>query len=666
MAQQQATEVPQGSGKMPAVLTFLNRKVIPHTPPFAVWLAEWPVAALAHLQWGGSPTASAVLSLISGGLTWHTWYVGRDAKKQRQAQATVTVGAATGWFTAATIAGATDPTLVNAWLMGGPALALAWSIKMTMRTNPDRQQSGDETEKTLWSKIGLGRAKAKEIRAEPNKVVIPMQLDAGVQTQEDAAKAGSRLASAVGVRPNAVRWQPDPEDASQGTYTLVIDDMLKEPTPWPGPSCPGGSIADAPVPAGVYEDYGTADIWFPGDETDGRNAAHYQFMGMTGAGKSQGGRVILVDLMTRRDVCLWLFDPSKGAQTFGPILPGADWALLTMKECKAGIAVLPDVITARANELGKHGYDQWTPEAGEKLGMPYLVCWFEEVAKLFRDGVDLAPVAQEARSAGISLVFSLQRSSHTSMDTDVRGNITGAAVFGTNSSVDSGFALSDDTIDAGARPELWRNRKAGYCYIEGPGIDEQRYATPVRTYLLDKEVAAKAVAAYRNVRPADAGQVTAEAAGPAYAHRVRYAGAEDAAAAQSAAAGDDSDPDLDPEDDALWGDGEEAAVARRIDIDQELPPHTGRDWHFGEQQRDTKTREQALAALNEVLAEFAARGQMEFGPKEVTPELPRIGKTSSWVRRELPKLVAQGVLADTDEAGVYRIIKTLAGAGTGP
>ena len=639
------------------LVTFLSDKAIQHSGPFAVWLAEWPIAAAAHWQWGGSSIASAFLTLAAVGITGTTWWAGVEhgLKRQRLVLSVATAAAASGWFTFAAIGGATTPAAVNSWLMGGSTIAMAWAVKRALRTTENKQVSEDGTEKGLFAKIGLARARAGEIKAGPNKVTMPVTLDRGKQTHDDAAKAAKGLAGVAGLPESAVRWEKDPEDAGRGQYVFIPDDMLKEPTPWPGPSCPGGSIADAPIPVGIYEDGPTCAVWFNGDEQAGRNAQHYQVMGMTGAGKSQGGRVALVDLMTRRDVVLWLLDPSKGTQTFGPILPGADWAALSMSECQQVIGVLPNVITARANQLGEHGYDQWTAEAGARLNMPYLIVWFEEVAKLFRDGVDLAPIAQEARSAGISLVFSLQRSSHTSMDTDVRANIGGAGVFGTNSATDSGFALSDDTMDAGARPEAWKNNKPGYSYWEAAGLDEERFATPTRTYLMDKQVAAQAIAAYRTVRAPDAGPVTAAAAGQAYASRKRYDSAEQAAAAQPVEEAT-GEPDLDADDMALHATDPEYADID-IDIDRELPPvPEGMDMPLGQPAAGgEKTREEALDELEAVLNELVDREQLEFGPKDITPYLPRIGKSASWVRREFRRLEADGVLSTTDEAGIYRI-----------
>jgi hypothetical protein len=640
------------------LVTFLSDKAIQHSGPFAVWLAEWPAAALAHWQWGGSSIASAFLTLSAVGITGTTWWAGMEhgLKRQRLVMSVATAAGASGWFAMAAIGGATTPGAVNSWLLGGPTIALAWAVKRALRTSENTQASGDALKEGLFEKIGLARARARDIKVDPNKVTVPVTLDRGKQTHDDAAKAAKGLAGALGVPENAVRWEKDPEDAGRGQYVIVPEDMLKTPTPWPGPSAPGGSIADAPIPVGIYEDGPVCAIWFNGDEAAGRNAQHYQVMGMTGAGKSQGGRVALVDLMTRRDVVLWLLDPSKGTQTFGPILPGADWAALTMKDCQAVISVLPNVITARANQLGEHGYDQWTAEAGAKLNMPYLVVWFEEVAKLFREGVELAPIAQEARSAGISLVFSLQRSSHTSMDTDVRANIGGAGVFGTNSAIDSGFALSDDTMDAGAHPEAWKNNKPGYSYWEAAGLNEERFSTPTRTYLMDKQVAAETIARYKTVRAPDAGPVTAKAAGSAYANRKRYDDVAQAAAEQPVEEAT-GDADLGPEDMALHATDPEYADIP-IDIDRPLPPvPEGMDMPLPQPGGtvEEKSREEALDELEAVLNELVDKGQLEFGPKDITPYLARIGKTSSWVRREFRRLEADGVLSTTDDAGIYRI-----------
>ncbi|MBQ1164492.1 conjugal transfer protein TraB, partial [Streptomyces sp. A73] len=80
------------------------------------------------------------------------------------------------------------------------------------------------------------------------------------------------------------------------------------------------------------------------------------------------------------------------------------------------------------------------------------------------------------RSAGISVIISLQRPSATSMPTDVREQLGGVFCFGVKGSPTADLALPDDVRDAGARPEAWENRKPGYNYLVAPGVDEERYA----------------------------------------------------------------------------------------------------------------------------------------------------------------------------------------------
>src|SRR2546423_13473851 len=79
--------------------TFLSDKAIQHSGPFAVWLGEWPLAALAHWQWGGSSVASAVLTLSAVGITGPTWWAGivHGLERQRLVLAVARAGAASSW-----------------------------------------------------------------------------------------------------------------------------------------------------------------------------------------------------------------------------------------------------------------------------------------------------------------------------------------------------------------------------------------------------------------------------------------------------------------------------------------------------------------------------------------------------------------------------------------
>jgi hypothetical protein len=282
----------------------------------------------------------------------------------------------------------------------------------------------------------------------------------------------------------------------------------------------------------------------------------------------------------------------------------------------------------------------------------------------------------EARSAGISVIISLQRPSATSMPTDVREQLGGVLCFGVKGSTTADMALPDDVRDAGARPEAWENRKPGYNYLVAPGIDEERYAMRARTFipLSDEEITALLSTAPQVV----ADPVTAAAAGEAYANRERY----DADAAltstdttmqetivmtkdqNEAAEKALIEKQVDREINAMVGaDPDGDGYEPQVDPEQEIPPvPADQVWTFGQVpagQPVEKTTEEAEAELLAMLIEY--RGQeMEFlGPKDFQPygKGSRIGRSRSWVSGKLNDLVDEGIhLAETEQAGVYQLL----------
>ncbi|WP_197048957.1 hypothetical protein, partial [Streptosporangium roseum] len=103
----------------------------------------------------------------------------------------------------------------------------------------------------------------------------------------------------------------------------------------------------------------------------------------------------MAEVLTKPDAIVWAVDPSKGQQTFAPFLPYLDWVEMTEAGGNEMIDALPQVITARANELGRHGFKNWTPQAHDQLGMPYMIVWIEEAAKFFRNGTEMEGLVME-------------------------------------------------------------------------------------------------------------------------------------------------------------------------------------------------------------------------------------------------------------------------------
>ncbi|RKN07286.1 conjugal transfer protein TraB [Streptomyces radicis] len=643
----------------------------PHTRPWAALAAEVPASVATHIVWGDSPAAAAAMTLAAGGLTVATWVASKGTAAVRRALATLSTGAGTGYLLVATVTDPFDPALISTLGIGGAALAGTWNVVTALKVR-DAASGGPSETGVLVKSIGQARAKLrKKPEVEPNKVTAPLQLD-GI-TPGELGNRIEAMAVELGISPTSIRILPDPERADRPELVIVPTDMLKESTPWPGPSNLGGSITDA-IPIGPYEDGQIAELWLPADPATGRNATHFGVFGMNGSGKSAGWSVVVTEVLTRRDVIVWGADPSKGQQTFGPFMPYMDWCETTMAGAEAMAAALPQVITARADLMGRHGFKNWTPEVYEKLGMPYMVAWFEESAKLFRAGdVEMEGIVQEARSAGITVELSQQRPSSTSMPTDVREQLGGILCFGVKGSTTADMALPEDVRDAGARPEAWENRRPGYAYLVAPGVPEERYVMPLRTYnITDEQIAGTLAIAPRPV----ADQVTARAAGEAYANRPRHT-ADTTTIRQEGHTVRTRDDEEEEREAALDRHVErtimEAAGITHdgtpdpdVDPDKEIPAvPTDRVWSLGQpptgrtpQRRLTPG--EAEAELLAILEEFREENRELIGPRDFSPfwgKDGRLNRSRAWLSEQLGELADAGLhLAETGDEGTYRLL----------
>lgn len=635
-------------------------RLAPYASEWAGWAASWPVAYGAH-EWLGTdpatlPWASAGLSLLGAGLTALTWQCSRARAAITRQFATATTGITSAWMVTSTIAGPTGSPLLELWAFGGSGVALAWSIHKALKRGGD-----EEGRDALFDKVELAGVRSKSIEVAPNKVTSQLQLPKGEMEVSDVQKAKHRIAGLFGLGKSAVRVTEDPDDVSQATMTIVPNDVLKKPSSWPGPSSSGGSIVE-PLVVGQYEDTEPVQMFLPGEPESHRNATHYAVIGMNGSGKSHGAKMSWTEILTRRDGGLVVLDPSKGEQTVG-FLGDAPYKVVTgAQNCRKTAKKLPKLISDRASQLGKWGYDQWVPEVFEKHGLPYLVVWVEEAPKVLQDAKTLTQIAQEARSAGISLVLSLQKPSFRQMNTDIRSQLGGVWCFGVSDLDDAAYLLSEESIEAGARPDQWKNRRPGCHYLEGPGIAEDRFTTPGRTFDGDDQTLADAIAEHADIRPG--------------VHPIDAAGlgldTEPTDGPETAAHADEADDVDDDEDDLLDSladlDPEEAE-----DFDDEPPevpenpePELAAD-DENELPTDTATvtleparppREEALRRLRARIDELVDQGATEFTVRDFPEPDRTYGRGRSWVSGELDKLAGPGGLltrsGERDRATVYR------------
>ncbi|MFD8525348.1 plasmid transfer protein TraB [Streptomyces capillispiralis] len=655
------------SGGSTGMGAWLWHRAKPYAPAWIVTGGVGLAGGGANLMWANSTGAAVGLTLSSVALTAATWWAGKATGPQRRLHSAITVAAGSSWLTAAALSGPLSGPLPDLYLMGGATLALSWNIRQVMRS-AGGESSGESADKGLLEKVGLARTRLKEIKVEPNRVTVPYELPAGELTNDDVAKAIPRIASALDVPTTAIRVQHDPDSARKGHFVIVPEDMLKTPTMYPGPFAPGQSIA-VPLRIGVYDD--GSDLVLPL-----LDAIHILIMGMTGSGKTEGALDVMFELLTRCDVAVWLSDAAKAGQDFQPIVPALDWAALDTPSAGAMVAAVQAVIPARTAWLRDHSYRAWEPAAAKRQtdpahscsaagacgcdGMPYLVAWFEEAAKLLRElGDDVfTGIAQEARSAGVTLVVSMQRASGYQLSTDTRASLPAAMCFGVRGD-DASFALPEEVLEAGANPAAWGNKRKGYVYMVSAGVDEDLYANPARTFWTGpsgeyEKAAAWLVETFAAVRPQSAGAVTeaaaAEVAGELFTKRRERAGASAPAPAEAPAV---TDAQESAQAVAVLVDAEDVD----LDATAELPPVDGP----ANLPLAKPSTEEARELLDELVAMLAQVGPGTVAVKDLKPYLEQIGRDRSWVSREMKRLAEEGRLAPTGEEGVYRLIPSLAG-----
>ncbi|MET9916241.1 plasmid transfer protein TraB [Streptomyces sp. NPDC006435] len=648
---------------------YLLHRAKPHLPPWLGVAGVGIAGSGAHLLWADSVAAGVGLTLSTVALTGATWWAGRETSPQRRLHSAITVAAGSGWMTGAALAGPLTGILPDTFLMGGAVLALSWNIRMALRTS-DGPAATESSDKGLLEKVGLAKARIGRTEVEPNRVTASLALDGGTQTNDDVARALVRIASALDLPQSAVRYQPDPDSARRGDLVIVPKDMLTEPQEWEGPSNVGGSIMD-PLVIGRYDDGSPLVVWLPGDPKQGRNAQHFLIAGGTGSGKGDTALNLQTEILSRRDVIMWLSDP-KAFQDFRPLLDAYDWAVEGGAGTEAMVEALQHVIPARTGWLGKHSYRQWTPEAAKQQtdpahscrpdntacgcpGMPYMVAWMEEAANTLRALGDDAftGIAQEARSAGCSLIVSLQRPSYDQMSTSTRASLPSVIALGCDPR-DEGFSLPDTVIDQGAHPGAWGNRRPGYCYVVAGGVDPDRYASPARTqqFTPDATAVMEVLAQWAVRNGAAADPVTAGAAravvGTAYTGRRTDT--------------DETEPTTMPDQDDTIQTGtllnpEDAA----IDPEAELPPAQPGDnvSFFGQETGRKPSPEEARQLFARALDEFEAAGQMVVGPKDFMDWCDANGYSRPWVSARLRDAAMEGRLQPTTQTGRWRIVPAL-------
>ncbi|MGL4290167.1 MAG: hypothetical protein ACRCZP_11295 [Phycicoccus sp.] len=543
------------------------------------------------------------------------------------------------------------------------ALCIAWNVRKAPSLHDQAADSiGSDPQglEAILADAGVPKTRWSAKHVDKDRASGEGLVPQGA-TVSELQRVAPRIESHLGAPPGSMSVVPDGDNARKFRFRITRRDLLKKPITLRTADLILPRTPFDPIPIGLYQTGEIATVTLADED----GARHILIAGMTGAGKSDGA-VLMAALTAHIPDLGWIaVDASKGRQTFAVIGPTIEWLCLDKASGTAALRTMKQVITDRANHLGDRRMKQWQPGCG----LSYVVVLIEEASD-WTDSEYIEDLAMKARSAGITMILSLQHPSYKWIEPGVRSQFGTRLCFGVDGDTPEGFMLDNEVIEAGARPGLWKNSKPGYAILDQKGLPLDERATALRTYRLspDHRELEEIVRAY----PASGlDPVTARALGDVYAEAVRArggalplmptAGPEPVHDDDARAGAPHTEEDDDMADDHERTE-EELLLAHAQDdalVPAQAPgrgdPPTGLD--ALPQRMDRPTTAQARAALLGLLRQAAERG-VTVSAATLMSGLVEFAASRSFVYKLLAQLQEEpvdGVMVEQTEDG-YRPI----------
>lgn len=465
---------------------YMGEKAASYLLPLVLVVAAFPLACLVHLV-ATTPGWAAVVAVaftVLSGASWHFWGVRRRETRLTAVAFTVLL---LGWVL---YAGTGTPWALNTlkiYGIGGFVAAAAWMMRHAALSGISDHDKAREGGNDSWLEKVAGAWKGgKVIRQRNNGEEARQVIDLeGAATVGDAQRSRDQVASVLGVDANQVKVLrvPASQGGDEGKAEVVLTKAqdTSKPLVYTGPSAPGASIADGPLYLGRRTDRSAIEYWIVGssDPQHPRPLAHTKVTGATGSGKTETLCTAILDMRWRRDVAPVVADPAKFQQGFGDIEECLALACKTPEHSKQLMMNLADVVEYRADLLGNleradggRGYKQWEPECFTRHGVPALWIDFEEAADIIPYVTEeLDEAVRKLRSVGVHMVISMQTMPFDNLPRKSRGQFGQSLAHGQIEYQDAKYALSPQTLEAGADPTKWKNDNPGCLYAETTGTD---------------------------------------------------------------------------------------------------------------------------------------------------------------------------------------------------
>lgn len=585
--------------------------------PYFVWIGMFMLSIVlwlvGHLEYFGDPYNWIVIAVLicNAALGTFMWRASRTRRDFGRHHAVFTLASIGIWLGFAILYAPWHPIVFLAWFILGMALSISWNIRMAVKSEKRDDPMGE-----FFKHHGLDGTKTTILENTKDRVKGIIQVKRGTNTIDDAQKHKGHLASLFKAPRNAVRIEPDQNDASRGRFTIVRRDLLNEIVPFE-PNNEETSPNDKFV-VGRYENGDPAEFNLHSKRL---GAIHMLIQGMNGSGKSEFAKVIFARAFNHKNSAVIVVDVTKGNQTLNLARNGLHLVISEEQIAEALFKRFSRTIKDRADELGRLNKTKWDEESG----LTFLYFHIEEASGLIADNPAFIKMMETARSVGIAITASLQRASYVAVDTAARAQFSAVVCFGVQDMKDAGFALPDDVIASGADPSVWRNSKPGYAYLVHPEVDQELWTMPLRSALITDQELFEAANA-RQLQPID--PITMRSLGDIFEACKQPLNIAEVVEAE------EEEDELEEKIESQFSDSFLA---------------------FGEPQiSKAMSYDEAMDVLADKLADFKAEGKFKFQAPEISDVLESTGRSRAWLHKALARLVEDGAL--TKEDFTYTIV----------
>jgi hypothetical protein len=582
--------------------------------PYLVWILSFMLSIVLWLVghadfFGNQPDlivgAIALCTIALGAFMWRASRTRRDFGRHH---GVFTLASAGIWLGFSVFYAPWHPMVLLVWIVFGLALAGSWNIRTAVKSEKRDDPMGE-----FFKSHGLDDTKTTILENTKDRIKGIIQVKRGKNTIEDAQKYKKHLASLFKAPRNAVRIEPDLNDASRGHFTITRRDLLNEIVRYES-NIENTSPNDKMI-VGKYENGDPAGFNLHSTRL---GAVHMLIQGMNGSGKSEFAKVVFARAFQHRNSAVIVIDVTKGNQTLNLARKGFHLVISEEAIAEALFKRFSRTIKDRADELGKLNKTKWDEESG----LTFLYFHIEEASGLIADNPAFIKMMETARSVGIAITASLQRASHVALDTAARAQFSAVVCFGVQSTADAAFALPDDVMDSGADPSIWRNSKPGYAYLVHPEVKQEMWTTPMRSALITDEELRRA-AEQRQLDPID----------PITMNSLKDIFEACSTPAESV---------------------QQEIVVADDNEEEELESQFSDSFlSFGESKPGVNA-ETAMQILINRISTFKENGKTDFQAPDISDVLITTGRSRAWLHKALAKLVDDGSL--TKDEFTYRIV----------